>query len=238
MQNDNYVVIQGWMLNELGLSGNELMVYALIYGFSQDGTWFTGSSKYIAEWMGTDRKATVRNVLSRLIEKELIEKREKFVNNVKYCDYRTTLHKSVPVGLSESHPGTLSVPHNIEHNIDSCVLTNVNTPSNAEKFDEIWKSYPRKQGKRSAFKAYERALRDGVTHAVIKDGCERFAMWCSDAGVEKKYIPHGGTWFNQRRWEDDLPDPTTYSSSDPMFACDLPSEGGDAGWLHKVSLPQ
>ena len=35
IKNENYVLIQGWMINELKLKGNELLIYALIYGFSQ-----------------------------------------------------------------------------------------------------------------------------------------------------------------------------------------------------------
>ena len=36
------------MINELGLNGNELILYALIYGFSQDGqSEFHGSIRYI-----------------------------------------------------------------------------------------------------------------------------------------------------------------------------------------------
>jgi hypothetical protein len=31
----NYVTIQGWQVSELKLSGNELIAYALIYGFCQ-----------------------------------------------------------------------------------------------------------------------------------------------------------------------------------------------------------
>ena len=37
MDNENYILITGWMVNELKLKGSELFVYALIYGFSQDG---------------------------------------------------------------------------------------------------------------------------------------------------------------------------------------------------------
>ena len=33
--NDNYIVIQSWMVSELGLKGNQLIIYALVYGFSQ-----------------------------------------------------------------------------------------------------------------------------------------------------------------------------------------------------------
>ena len=50
MESNNYVVIQGWMCNELELKGNNLLVFALIYGFSQDGqSRFFGSRNYIAQ---------------------------------------------------------------------------------------------------------------------------------------------------------------------------------------------
>ena len=50
MKSDNYVVIQGWMCNELDLKGTELLVFALVYGFSRDGaSKFVGGRQYIAE---------------------------------------------------------------------------------------------------------------------------------------------------------------------------------------------
>ena len=51
MKDTNFISIQGWMRTELNLSGNELLVYAIIYGFSQDGeSKFTGSRQYLADW--------------------------------------------------------------------------------------------------------------------------------------------------------------------------------------------
>jgi len=50
MNNKDYIVIQGWMINELKLSGNDLLTYSLIYGFSKDGqSEYTGSIKYLCE---------------------------------------------------------------------------------------------------------------------------------------------------------------------------------------------
>ena len=34
--NDKYISIQGWMVEELNSKGNDLLVYAIIYGSSQD----------------------------------------------------------------------------------------------------------------------------------------------------------------------------------------------------------
>ena len=44
---NNFYTVQGWMVTELGLRGNELAAYAIIYGFSQDGaSKFQGSLTY------------------------------------------------------------------------------------------------------------------------------------------------------------------------------------------------
>lgn len=87
INNDNYVVIQGWMRNELNLKGNELMVYAIIYGFSQDGeNDFTGSAAYMADWIGST-KQTVFNILKSLTDKGFIKKTDVYNNGVKFCHY-------------------------------------------------------------------------------------------------------------------------------------------------------
>ena len=45
---NNFINIQGWMVTELGLKGNELIIYAIIAGFSQDGeSNFHGSLSYL-----------------------------------------------------------------------------------------------------------------------------------------------------------------------------------------------
>ena len=52
-KNINFVGLQGWMVNELNLKNNNLIVYAIIYGFSknQDGDgFFSGSREYLASW--------------------------------------------------------------------------------------------------------------------------------------------------------------------------------------------
>lgn len=72
MNNDNYFVIQGFMVNDLKLSGTELMTYAIIYGFSQDGeSWFKGSRPYIAGCMNVSLP-TVDKALKSLEKKGLI----------------------------------------------------------------------------------------------------------------------------------------------------------------------
>ena len=82
MINDgNYITIQGWMRTDLKLSGNELIVYAIIYGFSQNKQGeFTGSAQYLADWAGCTRR-TVMTILNQLVEAKLISKTELILNN-------------------------------------------------------------------------------------------------------------------------------------------------------------
>lgn len=72
MRRTNYITILDWMLSELKLTGNDLIVYALIYGFSQDGeSDFHGGHEWIAKWLNMNYR-TALNVLHRLEEKGLI----------------------------------------------------------------------------------------------------------------------------------------------------------------------
>ena len=90
VKNENYIVITGWMVNELQLKGNDLLIYALIYGFSQDYEQrFNGSLQYIADWTNST-KAGVSKSLKRLVEKGVIAKEERKVNGVKFCEYYAT----------------------------------------------------------------------------------------------------------------------------------------------------
>lgn len=75
VKDENFINIQGWMVNKLGLMGNELICYALIYGFCQDGkSVFSGGLKYVARWLNISERSAI-DVLKRLSEKGLIEKK-------------------------------------------------------------------------------------------------------------------------------------------------------------------
>lgn len=87
IKNENYIVIQGFMVNELNLKGNELLVYAIIYGFAQiEGQKFKGSLSYLSSWLNSS-KQTVINTLKSLLDKKMIIKEEKFINGIKFCEY-------------------------------------------------------------------------------------------------------------------------------------------------------
>ena len=89
MKENNYITIPAFLRTRLDLKGSELIITALIYGYSQDGnSWFMGKTEYIAEWAGIADKNVLRSLKS-LTEKGILEKKEMFVNNkAKRCYYR------------------------------------------------------------------------------------------------------------------------------------------------------
>ena len=65
--------VYGFMVEELGLCGNPLLVYALLYSFSVSGFEFYGTKEYISQRIGC-AKSTVERSIKTLIDLKLITK--------------------------------------------------------------------------------------------------------------------------------------------------------------------
>jgi len=69
-----YITIQSWMIQKLELSGNELFIYAMVHGYSQNGEGeYYGSLTYIQKALKISRP-TVIKAIHALINKEYIIK--------------------------------------------------------------------------------------------------------------------------------------------------------------------
>ena len=99
-----YITIEKWMVDYMGLHGDELLVFAVIYGFSQDGkSVFSGSATYLRVWIGKS-KETILSILKSLREKKLIQRRkiffkrdEKDKKRERYrCEYWATITRFPP----------------------------------------------------------------------------------------------------------------------------------------------
>ena len=130
MKENNYITIPGFLRTRLDLKGSELIITALIYGYSQDGnSWFMGKTEYIAEWAGVTDKNVLRSLKS-LTEKGILEKKEMFVNNkAKRCYYRfnfecVKLQNSTVAGCQNSTVAgcqNSTVNNNINNNINNTI---------------------------------------------------------------------------------------------------------------------
>ena len=66
-------VIYPFMTDELGLRGNALLVYALIYSFAKAGRRFYGTQEYISQKIGCS-ESTARKLLGQLVSTKMITK--------------------------------------------------------------------------------------------------------------------------------------------------------------------
>ena len=151
IKNENYIVIQGFMVNELNLKGNELLIYAIIYGFSQlESQEFNGTLQYLADWCNSTKQGVLK-ALKSLIDKGLIEKKENKINNISFILYHTTKFNTIKQsltgdetkfngGIKQSLTGGVKQSlindnidiNNINNNINNNIIDNINEETNKE----------------------------------------------------------------------------------------------------------
>ena len=208
VKRENFIVLQGWQIADLKLKGNELIIYACIYGFSQEGQPFSGSLQYLADWTNSSKRS-VMNCLKSLVEKGLIKKKDKAVNNVKFCEYYATkfpdmennllgygkkftggMEKSSLGGMEKSSPNNIDI-NNISNNkeyIHTSKVAPVQPQGIVDMFNEICKSYP-KVTKLSD--ARQKAIKARLKAYSMEDFRELFTM------AEQSRFLKGG---NNRNW--------------------------------------
>lgn len=117
----------------------------------------------------------------------------------------------VRVGWLEEGPDGVRLPNFGEHNPrprkPKARARNPPAPPADEGFDAFWAAYPRKVGKGAARASWARIrppaeLAAAILAAVKRQrGCEQ---WLRENG---RFVPLPATWLNQRRWEDEGPEP-------------------------------
>ena len=100
------------------------------------------------------------------------------------------------------------------------------------EFETFWSTYPRREAKRQAWKAWGKAL-ERATPEQITAGARRYA---SDPNRSEQFTKHGATWLNADGWEDEpLPSP---SGRDNTHAAWSTPKGYDpADWLRPSTEP-
>ena len=70
-------------------------------------------------------------------------------------------------------------------------------PGYTGEFEAFWKTYPRKNAKAAAFKAWNKLSTEEKQLALT--GAQRYAH---DPNRVPQFTAHGSTWLNEKRWED------------------------------------
>lgn len=219
---NNYTTIQGWMRTELGLKGTDLIIYAIIYGFSQtEKQWFTGSRQYLAEWTGCSVR-TVQTTLDRMTAEGFLNKRKGRRNGTNFCDYQTAT-KSEKIALSESEKFAPCTVKNLHHaQCKNCTIesakfahhnniyinkdnNNINMePSDFnQEFQELWNIYPKRTAKKRAETEFIKAREKGTDFGIIRNGVLSYVHETKRNGTETKYIKSLANFIRDEAWADE-----------------------------------
>lgn len=209
MERENYINIQGWMVTDLHLKGNELLTFALVYGFCQDGeSIFQGSSRYIAEWLGSSPQ-TALNTLKSLQEKNLVIITVKTINNIKCFNYQINfdtvqnfwgVSKNWTGGvqkLDRGCPKIRQLPNNTNNYINN------NKPpfiSTLNKFLEFWALYPKQRAgsKQKAQIAYLKVLKE--KRATEEHLLAKVKEYANSREVREGFAKGCAAWLNDDRF--------------------------------------
>jgi hypothetical protein len=91
-------------------------------------------------------------------------------------------------------------------NKDKELKTNMsNSPKVEQEFEELWKVYPRKIGKKKAFDSFKKARKvKKVPYETIQNGLYRYLRYIEQQDMDEQFIQHGSTFFNQEKWQDEF----------------------------------
>jgi DNA-binding MarR family transcriptional regulator len=209
MKNNNFYTIQGWMVNDLKLKGNELICYAVIYCFSQDEkTLYMGGVKYLEGWMNAT-EPTVLLSLDKLIKKGFIRKHEVITESGKRCYYAVTKEslvggtkESLVGGTKESLVGgtkesLVKIYNNKEINKEKKnILSNDNIKS-CDSFDIFWKKY-HKGSKKNAFKSWGKLNEQQREKAL--NNVDDYLLYCKRSD---RPLKDASTYLNGECFNDD-----------------------------------
>ncbi len=107
--------------------------------------------------------------------------------------------------------------NNTNNNIDQSSSKEADSVSLKDSFNKIWEQYPtgRKIGKEKAFKAYKRAIKDGVKDSQIIKGLDDYKKQIKSQNTELHFVRQGVTWFVNKGWQDEYVTSNVTSNNKP-----------------------
>jgi hypothetical protein len=180
--------ISAAMVRRLG--GDKGMTDALV----EAGLWISGPTGWqFHEW--TSYQDTAENVR---------QKRVKWANDKKrQRAYRTVVIDEMSIEVSTADSTQESLLESVESpGIGIGIGTGIGSGLvliKNEKFDDFWSTYPRREKKQNAIKAWEKAIKIASPEQIIAGA----ARYRDDPNREDHYTAHPTTWLNAGSWEDE-----------------------------------
>lgn len=93
-----------------------------------------------------------------------------------------------------------------DNDTDNEINKSTDKPLIERDFEECWKIYPKKQGKKKAFEAYKRAVKrkdNPANKEIVINGINNYLEYIRINKIQEKYIKQGATYFCNEGWNDE-----------------------------------
>jgi hypothetical protein len=215
-----------WLSEELGWS--EKLLFVEIDSLAKNGECFA-SNDYFAKFFGLS-KDRISKMVTSLKRKSFISVELVYKPGSKEIDKRIIRTNVIqPIGENADTPrqkrldplvenaergiGENAYDNNTYINNTVNNTTNIkdkktnkkeNSPVVEGEFEDLWKLYPRKIGKKKAFDAFKKARKiKKIPYETIENGLYRYIRYLEQQETDEQYIMHGSTWFSQEKWQDE-----------------------------------
>ena len=160
---DDFILVRRFMSTELGIqSKNEMLLYALIYSYSDGGSAFYGSTEYLAKRLGSSKSRIIK-VLNEMVSKGLIIKKTSGRFNFYVTNFNYVCNTEEPP-VSEQHPircqvdtesSVIPTPNNINNNIKNNISVTRFVKPKVEEIDSYCKERKNNVDAQQFFDYYE-----------------------------------------------------------------------------------
>lgn len=217
---DGFTQIQNCVLRSPKLSMQSKCLYAQILSYAWNGTGFPGRDRLSKEndvhvnsidaYMGELKKMGLIEVKRRGVGltnlytiKNITPEIYKALSPYRFtaeCDTESQY------SVSQESQHTVRKEYEVKKDKDKEYEVKKNKPLGQQvdqsKFDELWKSYPKKIDKKKALASYTRAIKKGTSHETIASGLHNYLKYL---GINKSWLKpqDGGRWFDKERWNDE-----------------------------------
>lgn len=214
MKDGQFYQISGWMGKYLGLRGNDLICFAIIYGFSMDGeSQFKGNLNYLAECMFATQPTALLS-LKHLLSCNLILKQENIVDGKKRCYYSTNVifnDGKFEVIDTTKEPLVMTTKESLAHTTKEPLAKNNNSNNKEENkkekvnqkevfpFEDFYKLYPKKKSRSTAENIWKH-----LSEKEKKEAIDKLPAYIADCIENEREFKYPSTYLRQKTWEDDF----------------------------------
>jgi hypothetical protein len=177
-----------------GLTPTKKLILVLLANYADEKGTCYPSYKHIAKIVGLKTVKGIQKAIKEFEELGLLKIEHRILENGSYTSNKYHLM----LGGFLKDPTPIKVPSlgSLETNNTKDNTKTINV--NLDIFEEFWKIYPRKVGKKSALKIFYKYNEKNYKKIIF--GAKCFAKENIENDI--KYIPHPTTWLNQERWVD------------------------------------